>query len=190
MDPRAEFESICGDFETFRAILKQAAELSEDEAGRSRFEQLGQLLDESFQDVRQTLPAALDELEREAAEAERSLAESRQDLDKIRQQLQELRAAGGYPPPPAEEPVRFEPGHGDRLRDELVGRYGTLRPPQSRPAAGDVQEMTSASWDPGSAAVPRPPVQPKPPAPKPPPRGRTKGEDVTDLSSGEWSAGE
>lgn len=144
MSIREQFEAIKREFAEFRTGARQVHPTIEDPGARELLGQLLPALDQAFANLETTLPQGLDALEGQLAHCDKQHQEIAQALDELERQLAEPSA-----PAAASEEPSLPTGHGQKLRAEILGRFGEQAPV----AAEVVGDSVASAWQDPSASA-------------------------------------
>jgi hypothetical protein len=135
------FQDACKEFPAFRAAVVKARDLAADAGTRQQLDHLLNSLDQSYAEFQETFPRAVDEVQGRFQQARETAAQTQQTLAQAKEEIAKQKATAKTPPaeaaslpapPPLPTMAPIDLAVGLRLRDELLKRFGGLRPRRDR----------------------------------------------------------
>ena len=154
------------DVQRLSGLIRQACETETDPGVRAHLQGLNALMEHAFGKVKETLPAAEQDLNKSIADITATTTRVPKEIEEVEKRLAEAdKALAQVATPPAAR--AFDPRLGTQLRDDLLKRFGPAAPKAGagRVDAGDVAEMESRAFSVSPISVTMPPSPPPPPSP-------------------------
>jgi exonuclease VII large subunit len=132
------FAQVVRDHEELKAIVEQAKKQA-DPATRQLLERFSNDLNEQMETLKRDLPRAVELAKKDLEQAELEAHAAQAEMAKAKAKIEQLQAEGmliaappmpaAPTPPPPPEPVVVDPRLADRLREEVLRRYGYWKEP-------------------------------------------------------------
>jgi|SRR5690606_13151386 len=129
-----DFNQVCQQFRQFRGVIDQALAAPGDAAIKQQLQSLTATLDKTFQELQEVYPKAQAEIDAMLAGVHKSAKETGEKIASLKESIaaaeaQAAAAAKGLP-----EGTPPDPQLGQRLREELLERFGHHLPSESPPS--------------------------------------------------------
>lgn len=141
--PQPDFEQVCNQFRQFRAIVNQALAAPGDAAIKQQLQSLSGKLDGAFADLQTAYPRAQAALDAQLAGVHQSAAQTSAKIVGLNSAIAAASTAAEAAAVP--EPPPADPDLGQRLREELLARFGREENDQQA-ATGDREIWQDWDW--------------------------------------------
>src|SRR5687768_4286011 len=140
-----DFGQVCNQFREFRAILGQALAAPGDAAVKQRLQSVTASLDQNFADLQTAYPKALASIDAQLAGVNQSAKQTTAKLAGLKDQIAAAEAQAAQTIDVLPVPVPADPELGQKLRDELLERFG--RPAIAEGAPASAEREIWQDWD-------------------------------------------
>jgi hypothetical protein len=141
-----DFNQVCDQFRQFRAIVGQALAAPGDAAVKQQLQGLTATLDKTFVELQEAYPQAMAAIDAKLADVQKSAQDTSATLSGLKQTMaaaeeQAAAAAQSVPEKPA-----VDPALGQKLRDELLQRFGQHEADASTTGTGSGEIWQDWNW--------------------------------------------
>ena len=144
--PQPDFNQVCNQFRQFRAIVNQALAAPGDAAVKQQLQSVTATLDKTFAELQEAYPKAQAAIDEQLAGVHTSAQQTGSKLAGLKESIaaaegQAASAAGAVPPIPPPDTAL-----GQKLREELLGRFGQGAANEDAPPAADREIWQDWDW--------------------------------------------
>jgi hypothetical protein len=141
-----DFNQVCNQFRQFRAILGQALAAPGDAAVKQQLQSVTATLDRNFAELQTAYPNALAAIDAQLAGVHQSAEKTTAQLSGLKEAIavaeaQAAKAVDASPPPAA-----VDPALGQKLREELLERFGHPVSHEGVPPSADREIWQDWNW--------------------------------------------
>ena len=141
-----DFGQVCNQFREFRAILGQALAAPGDAAVKQRLRTVTASLDQNFAELQTSYPKALASIDAQLAGAKQSAAQTTAKLAGLKEQIAAAEAQATQAIDILPVPTPADPDLGQKLREEILERFGRPSVPEGVPASAEREIWQDWDW--------------------------------------------
>ena len=141
-----DFNQVCDQFQQFRAIIGQALAAPGDAAVKQQLQALTTTLDKTFVELQEAYPKAQASIDDQLAGVQKSAQDTKVTLAGVKETMaaaEEQAAAAAKTVP---EAPTADPALGQKLREELLERFGQHDPDNQQPSPGTGEIWQDWNW--------------------------------------------